>query len=69
MGVSQKVTKSDGGEGGFGILSKPQVTSFMDGPLKDMKKGKVVEGSVLSSLLRKKRYPVISGKRIGGYGK
>ena len=28
---SQKVTKSDGG-GGFGLFSKPKVTSFMDSP-------------------------------------
>ena len=31
VGVSQKVTKSDGGEG-YSLLSKPYVTSFMDGP-------------------------------------
>ena len=32
-GVSQTVTKSDGGGGRFGLFSKPKVTSFMDSPL------------------------------------
>ena len=27
VGVSQKVTNSDEGEGGFGLLSKPKVTT------------------------------------------
>ena len=32
-GVSQKVTKSDRGEGGSSLFSKAKVTSFLDGPL------------------------------------
>ena len=34
-GVTQKVTKSDRGEGGglSALLSKPKVTSFLDSPL------------------------------------
>ena len=30
VGVSQKVTKSGGGGGGFGLLSQPKVTSFLE---------------------------------------